>query len=177
MKLFAVLAIGLLVIGLGAPAALAANAPQEIADVLVASASKPEITPESLPNDFVRLTRFVRHDGKGMVLFSDGGSTDGYVRHAQAHFDTAPAAVSGANKMPLFMIALEFVDQPDFSFSALSAALEARLGTPTDSSNVGGATFRTWMLKQLNGRMLRIDRGQASDNGDPVTIVRIVQNR
>jgi hypothetical protein len=177
MKLFAALAIGLFVIGFGAPPAQAADATQAIADVLVASAKKPEITPESLPADFARLTRFVRHDGKGMVLFSDGGSTDGYVRHAQAHFDTAPAAVSGANKMPLFIIAFELVDQPDFSFSALSAALETRLGTPGDSSDQGGATFRTWMLKQPNGRMLRIDRGQASDNGDPVTIVQIMQNR
>jgi hypothetical protein len=177
MKLFAALAIGLLVIGLGTPAARAGSAPEQIADVLIASASKPDITPESLPNDFARLTRFVRHDGNGMVLFSDGGSTDGYVRHAQAHFDTGPAAVSGPTKMPLFMIALELVDEPDFSFTALSAALEARLGTPTDSSQQDGATFRTWMLKQPNGRMLRIDRGQASDNGDPVTIVQIMQNR
>ncbi|HTJ62383.1 MAG TPA: hypothetical protein VL899_01120 [Alphaproteobacteria bacterium] len=177
MKFFAALTLCLGFMGLLAPAALAGSAPDTIADVIVAAANKPDITPDSLPNDFARLARFVRHDGKGMVLFSDGGSTDGYVRHAQAHFDTTAPSVMAATKTPLFTIAFELVDQQDFTFSGFSAALAARLGTPSDSSDQAGATFRMWTLKQPNGRIVRVDRGQASDNGDSVTIVQIMQNR
>jgi hypothetical protein len=148
----------------------------DIADVLVQAAHKPEITVGSLPDDFLRLTRFVRHDGNGMVLFSDGGATDGYVRHAQAHFDTAPAA-TGPGTAPLFSVALEFVSQPGFTFEGLSSALEQRLGTPSLSSNQTGATFRTWLLKQPGGRSLQVASAHGSDNGDPVTVVYIIQDR
>jgi hypothetical protein len=177
MKFFAALTICLGLAGLWTPVALAGSAPDTIADAVVAAANKPEITPESLPGDFARLARFVRHDSNGMVLFSDGGSTDGYVRHAQAHFDTTTPSVMTGTKTPLFMIAFELVDQEDFTFSGFSAALAARLGTPSDSSDQAGATFRMWMLKQPNGRMVRVDRGHASDNGDSVTVVQIMQNR
>jgi hypothetical protein len=178
MKLCSVLTLfGLLAVSIiGVPLAQAA-ATDDIADALVSSGKKAEITPESLPNDFARLTRFVRHDGNGMVLFSDGGSTDGYVRHAQAHFDTARVPRAGNDKIPLFSVAFELVDQPDFSFEGLSSALEQRLGTPSLSSNQAGATFRTWLLKDPDGRNFTIARAQASDNGDPITVVQVMQNR
>ncbi len=148
----------------------------DIAEALVVAAAKP-ITPDSLPADFARLTRFVRHDGNSMVLFTDGGATDGYVRHAQAHFDTAPAAIAPGGMNPLFMIAFEFADEPEFTFAGLAAALEKLLGTPSGSSNQSGSTFRTWRLQQPEGRMMTIGRAQASDNGDPVTIVQLIQQR
>lgn len=170
-----VLALLALMVGFAAGAHAAPT--DDIADVLVTAGKKADISPETLPADFARLTRFVRHDGKGMILFSDGGSTDGYVRHAQAQFTILAGPVADTSKMPLFMVALELVDQPDFTFEALSSALTQRLGTPTDSSNQAGATFRTWMLPEPKGRVVRIDRGQASDNGDPVIVVRVMQNR
>jgi hypothetical protein len=178
MRLSAVLALcGLLVFSaIGVPSAHA-SATDDIADVLVTAGKKADITPESLPGDFARLTRFVRHEGNGMVLFSDGGSTDGYVRHAQAHFDISRTPRAGADKIPLFSVAFELVDQPDFSFEGLASALEQRLGTPSVSSNQTGATFRTWLLKNPDGRNFTIARTQASDNGDPITIVQIMQNR
>jgi hypothetical protein len=79
--------------------------------------------------------------------------------------------------MPLFSVALELASQPDFTFEGLSSALEQRLGTPTTSSNQPGATFRTWLLKQPDGRSFTIARAQGSDNGDPVTIVHLIQKR
>jgi hypothetical protein len=148
----------------------------DIAEALIVAGSKP-ITPDSLPADFARLTRFVRHDGNGMVLFTDGGATDGYVRHAQAHFDTAPAAHDDAGMHPLFSVAFELVDQPDFSFDGLAASLEQKLGAPDNGSNRLGATFRTWNMKQPAGRTLTIAKGRASDNGDGVIIVQLIQER
>jgi hypothetical protein len=79
--------------------------------------------------------------------------------------------------MPLFSVAFELASQPDFTFEGLSSALEQRLGTPTTSSNQAGATFRTWLLKQPDGRSFTIARAQGSDNGDPVTIVHLIQKR
>ena len=178
MKFSAALALfGLLAFSaVGIPLAQAAPT-DDVADALVLAGKKADITPDSLPNDFARLTRFVRHEGNGMVLFSDGGSTDGYVRHAQAHFDTSHAPRAGGDKIPLFSVAFELVDQADFSFEGLSSALEQRLGTPTLSSNQTGATFRTWLLKNPDGRNFTVARAQASDNGDPITIVQVMQNR
>ncbi len=170
MKIVATLIVLLF---LAAPSALAGPT-EDIADTLAVTAAKP-ITPDSLPADFARLTKFVRHDGHGMVLFTDGGATDGYVRHAQAHFDTGPAAASPQD--PLFVVAFEFVDQEDFSFDALSSALEQRLGTPTMVANQAGGAFRAWKLKQPAGRSLSIAKGHGSDNGDAVTVVQLLQDR
>ena len=82
----------------------------------------------------------------------------------------------GAN-MPLFTVALELTSQPDLTFEGLSAALEARLGTPISSANQIGNNFRMWRLKPIDGRTLTIAKSQASDNGDPVTIVDLNQQR
>jgi len=161
---------------IAAPACLAAPA-DNIADTLVAAARKQTITPDSLPDDFAHMTRFVRHNGGPMVLFTDGGMTDGYVRHAQAHFATAPAARDPGRIDPLFTVAFEMVQQPDFTFESLAAALEQRLGTPDGSSNQPGAAFRNWHLKQPAGRTLTVAKAQASDNGDPITIVQLTQDR
>jgi hypothetical protein len=169
MRFLAVLAIGLSLAG----AAMAGPA-DEMADALVAASSKAEITADSLPNDFARLSRFVRRDTGGMAIFSDGGPTDGYVRHAQARFALSP---QGDTTGLVFMVALELTSQPDFTFEGLSSALEGRLGTPTSSSNQTGNSFRSWQLKQVNGRTLTIAKSQASDNGDPVTIVSLNQKR
>jgi hypothetical protein len=158
-------------------AAGAAAAPtDDVADALVASGRKADITADSLPGDFARLTRFNRHEANGMVIFSDGGPTDGYVRHAQAQYDTS-AIPRGGPSAPLFSVAFELANQPDFTFEGLSSALEQRLGTPTTSSNQVGATFRTWLLKQPDGRSVTIAQAQGSDNGDPVTIVHLIQKR
>lgn len=154
-----------------------ASAPTEdIADALVSAGSKPNITADSLPTDFARLARFTKHEANGMLIFSDGGPTDGYVRHAQAQFDTSVEPRGGAN-MPLFSVAFELASQPDFTFEGLSAALEQRLGTPTTSSNQSGATFRTWLLKQPDGRSFTVAQAQGSDNGDPVIVVHLIQKR
>jgi hypothetical protein len=154
-----------------------ASAPvDDIADVLVAAGSKANITAESLPTDFARLTKFTRHEANGMLIFSDGGPTDGYVRHAQAAYDTSAMPRGGAN-MPLFSVAFELASQPDFTFEGLSAALSQRLGTPTTSSNQSGATFRTWLLKQPDGRSFTVAQAQGSDNGDPVIVVHLIQKR
>ncbi len=154
--------------------AAVAGPTDDIADVLAVAAAKP-ITVETLPADFARLTKFVRHEGYGMVLFTDGGMTDGYVRHAQAHFDTGPAAANPND--PLFVVAFEFADQEDFTFDDLSSALEQRLGPPAMSVNQGGSAFRTWKLKQPAGRSVSIAHGHGSDNGDSVTVVQLVQDR
>ena len=146
----------------------------EMADALVTACSKPEITANSLPDDFARLSRFVRRDAGDMAIFSDGGPTDGYVRHAQARF--ALSSQGDATAL-VFTVALELANQPDFTFEGLSSALENRLGTPTSSSNQTGNSFRSWQLKQVNGRTLTIAKSQASDNGDPVTIVSLTQKR
>jgi hypothetical protein len=160
------LALGFASLGFAAPA-------DDLADALVQGGTK-AITADSLPQDFARLTKFVRHDGNGMILFSDGGMTDGYVRHAQARFDTKTGPQTGA-KMPLFSVAFELVNQDDLSFEGLAAALAQRLGTPSATSNQAGAVFRTWLLKQPEGRSLTIATSQASDNGDPITIVQLIQ--
>jgi len=145
-----------------------------IADALVAAANKAEITANSLPDDFARLSRFVRRDTGGMAIFSDGGPTDGYVRHAQARVALAP---QGDTTGLVFMVAFELTSQPDFTFEGLSSALEGRLGTPSSSSNQAGNAFRSWQLKQVNGRTLTVAKSQASDNGDPVTIVSLTQKK
>jgi hypothetical protein len=155
--------------------ALAAPA-DDIADALNQALSKP-ITVDTVASDFARLTRFVRHDANNMVLFTDGGSTDGYVRHAQAHFDISQAPRAAGSNDPLFTIALELVEQPDFTFEAFAAALERRLGTPATSSTQPGAVFRRWILKNPTGRSLTIAQAQGSDNGDFVTVVQIMQSR
>jgi hypothetical protein len=158
-------------------AGLTAAAPtDDVADALVSAGSKPQITADSLPDDFARLTKFTRHEANGMVIFADGGPTDGYVRHAQAEYDTSAVPRGGPNA-PLFSIAFELANQPDFTFEGLAAALEQRLGTPTTSSNQVGATFRTWLLKNPDGRSVTIAQAQGSDNGDPVTIVHLIQKR
>jgi hypothetical protein len=161
--------------------AVAAAPTDDIADVLTRDAEKPAITAESLPADFSRLIHFIPHEGTGMVLFADGGSADGYVRHGMARFATNPPLKGPDDKStgrdPLFLVAFELVDQPDFTFKALSTSLEQRLGIPDSSSNQVGATFRTWDLKQLKGRSVTVARAQASDNGDPITIVQIKQER
>jgi len=74
------------------------------------------------------------------------------------------------------MIAIELVDQPDFT-RAMSSPCPSAWAPPADSSNQAGATFRTWALPEPKGRVLRIDRGQASDNGDPVIVAQVMQNR
>lgn len=153
-----------------------AAATDEIAAALVDAGRKP-ITADSLPGDFGRLAHFVRHEANGMVLFTDGGPADGHVRNAQAHFDVTSAVRGPNDKIPLFAVAFELVDEPDFSFDGLAAAMEHRLGTPTASSNRTGAVFRTWLLPSPVGRSFTIARAQASDNGDPITIVQLVQNR
>ncbi len=163
----------LAVLALACPAFAAPT--DDIADALVQAGTKP-ITADSLPSDFARLTKFVRHDANGMVLFTDGGSTDGYVRHAQAHYDIAALPHGGA-AMPLFSVAFELVNQQDFTFEGLASALEQRLGTPSVSSNQAGAVFRTWLLKQPDGRSFTLAQAQASDNGDPVTVVQLIQKR
>jgi len=161
----------------GAVGMARAGAPaDDIADAVIQAGIKP-ISPESLADDFAPLTKFIRHDASGMVLFSDGGGTNGYVRHAQAHFDTAPAATDPAGKHPAFSIAFELADQPEFSFADLAGALEQRLGKPDRRTDVIGAVSRAWALKQQPGRTLTIARAEASDNGDPVTIVQLVQER
>jgi hypothetical protein len=176
MRFSAVILIFCGLFALGVSAAHASPT-DDVADALVLAGKKPDITPDSLPNEFARLTRFVRHEGNGMVLFSDGGSTDGYVRHAQARFDTSRAPRAGTDKIPVFSVAFELVDQSDFSFEGLASALEQRLGTPSVSSNQTGGTFRTWLLKNPDGRSFTVARAQASDNGDPITVVQVMQNR
>src|ERR1700735_3407338 len=105
-------------------AGLAAAAPtDDVADALVSAGSKPQITADSLPDDFSRLTKFTRHEANGMVIFADGGPTDGYVRHGPAEFDTS-AVPRGGPSSPLFSVALELASQPDFTFEGLSSALE-----------------------------------------------------
>src|ERR1700735_4164706 len=129
--LTAVWSLGL---ALSLSAAAFAAPTDDIADALVAPATKPRITADSLPADFARLTKFTRHEANGMVIFADGGPTDGYVRHAQAQYDTSTVPRTGPNA-PLFSVAFELASQPDFTFEGLAAALEHRLGTPTTSSN------------------------------------------
>ena len=181
MKIFRLalgaLALALLAITpLGAP--LAAEPPaDEIANALIDAGSKP-ITADSLPADFARLVHFERHEGNGMVLFTDSMPADGHVRNAQAHF-SVPNKSAGVidSGLPLFAVAFELVDEPDFTFEGLASAIARRLGTPTASSNRNGATFRTWLMKAPLGRSFTIAKAQATDNGDPITIVQLVQNK
>jgi hypothetical protein len=171
MRLLAALSVAFILFIAG----VARAAPTDtMADALVAVSTKAEITADSLPNDFARLSRFVRRDAGGMAIFSDGGPTDGYVRHAQARF--ALSSQGDATGL-VFTVAFELTSQPDFTFEGLSSALEGRLGTPTSSSNQAGNSFRSWNLKQVDGRTLTIAKSQASDNGDPVTIVSLTQKR
>ena len=172
MKVFAcALALFLAAVtpGFAAPA-------DDVATVLVDVGRKP-LTADSLPGDFARLTHFQRHEANGMVLFTQDAPADGHVRNAQAQFDTLGATRPAADKMPLFSIAFEMVDQPDFSFDGFAAAMERKLGTPTASSNQSGAVFRTWLLKEPQGRSFTVARAQGSDNGDMITIVQLVQSR
>ena len=169
-------AVWSLALALSFTTAVFAAPTDDIADALVAAGTKPQITVDSLPADFARLTKFTRHEANGMVIFADGGPTDGFVRHAQARYATSAVPHGGPNA-PLFSVALELASQPDFTFEGLSSALEQRLGTPTTSSNQAGATFRTWLLKHPDGRSFTIAQAQGSDNGDPVTIVHLIQKR
>src|ERR1700722_5290820 len=173
MRFLAALSLG---IALSVTAAAYAAPTDDIADALVAAGTKPRITADSLPADFARLTKFPPHEANGMVIFADGGPTDGFVRHAQAQYDTSAIPRGGPN-MTLFSVAFELARKPDFTFEGLSSALEERLGKPTTSSNQAGATFRTWLLKQPDGRSVTIAQAQGSDNGDPVTIVHLIQKR
>jgi hypothetical protein len=173
MKIIAAACLALAI--LCAPPVPAAPA-DDIADALARASSGP-ITADSLPEDFARLARFVRHDANGMILFTDGGPTDGYVRHAQAHFDLTPLARKGVDKIPLFAVEFELADQPDFTFEGLSAALERRFGNPSASSDQPEAVFRTWLLKEPAGRTVTLARAHASDNGDPTIIFYLIQNR
>jgi hypothetical protein len=158
-----------------APWALGAPT-NDIADALAEASVKP-ITSDSLPSDFSRLTRFVRHDANGLVLYTDGGPTDGYVRHAQAHFDLTPSVRKDADKIPLFSVEFELADQPDFTYEGVAAALEQRLGTPSAHSDQPGAVFRTWLLKKPEGRTITLARADGSDNGDPTIVFQLIQNR
>jgi len=170
MKIFA-LVLALVLSAGGASAA----AVDDIANVIVEAGRKP-ITVDSLPSDFARLAHFVRHEANGMVLFTDTAPADGHVRNAQAHFDTATTRGPG-DRIPLFAVAFELVDEPGFTFDGLASALSHKLGTPTASSNRSGAVFRTWLLTQPAGRSLTVARAQATDNGDPITIIQLLQNR
>jgi hypothetical protein len=161
---------------LGLPASARAAATDDMARELAERVARP-ITADSLPADFAPIARFVRREMGGQVMFSDGGIADGHVRHAQASFDLRAPAPGAAAKTPAFFIALELVDEPDFTFDGIAAALERRLGPPDESSGRAGALFRTWHLKALPGRTVTIAPSQASDNGDAVTIVQIVQDR
>ena len=109
-------------------------------------------------------------------MYSDGGAADGHVRKAQARFDARPGPRNPTDKSPLLVVAFELVDQPDFNFAGLAAALERRLGTPDASSTQTGAVFRTWHLKQPAGRRADRGRAQGGDNGESITIVQLVQN-
>jgi hypothetical protein len=147
-----------------------------VADALVEAARKP-ITADSLETDFSRLTRFVRHNGNGLILYTDGGPADGYVRHAQARYDLTPTIRKGIDMIPQFDVAIELVDQPDFTYEAVASALERRLGTPMASSNQAGALFRTWVLKKPEGRTITLAYAPASDNAEATTIFQLIQNR
>jgi len=148
----------------------------DVAGVLADAGRKP-LTADSLSTDFARLSHFKRSDSNGMVLFTQEAPADGHVRNAQAQFDTIGATRPATDKMPLFSVAFELVDQPDFSFDGLAAALERKLGTPTASSNQAGAVFRTWLLAEPHGRSFTLARAQGSDNGEMITIVQVVQSR
>jgi hypothetical protein len=169
--------IGLFVLLLAAVAGTALAAPADDVAAALADAGRKALTADSLPTDFARLSHFKRTDTNGMVLFTQETPADGHVRNAQAQFDMMGASRPATDKMPLFSVAFEFVDQPDFSFDALAAALEHKLGTPTASSNQAGAVFRTWLLAEPHGRSVTLARAQGSDNGETVTIFQLVQNR
>jgi hypothetical protein len=94
-----------------------------------------------------------------------------------ARFELGPVSAPVGGKATQFSIAIEFTDQPDFSYATLAAALEQRLGTPNMSSSEIGAVFRTWLLTNPAGRSLQLAKAQGSDNGDPVSVVYIIQNR
>ena len=157
------------------PAALAAPT-DDIADALIDAAKKP-ITADSLPADFARLTRFIRHEANGLILYTDGGPTDGYVRHAQAHFDPTPTIRKGVDMTPQFDVVIDLADQDGFTYKDMAAALERRLGTPTTSSDQPGAIFRAWLLKEPVGRSITLAHAQGSDGPDMTTIFQLIQNR
>jgi len=159
-----------------APATGQPPATDQIATVLVDAGSKP-ITADTLPSDFARLAHFVRHEGNGMVLFTDSAPADGHVRNAQAHFSVPNKSGVLDSGLPLFAVAFELAEEPDFTFDGLAAAIERKLGAPTAHSNRTGAVFRTWLMKAPVGRSFTIAKAQASDNGDPITIVQLVQNQ
>lgn len=148
----------------------------DIADALVDAAKKP-ITADSLPAAFARLTRFIRHEANGLILYTDGGPADGYVRHAQAHFDPSPTIRKGVDMTPQFDVVIDLADQPGFTYQDMAAALEQRLGTPTTSSDQPGAVFRAWLLKEPAGRSVTLARAQGSDSPDMTTIFQLIQNR
>lgn len=148
----------------------------EVAAVLADAGHKP-MTVDSFPTTFARLAHFKRSDANGMVLFTQEAPADGHIRNAQAQFDTMGTARPTIEKMPIFSVAFELVDQPDFSFNGLAAAMEHQLGTPTASSNQPGATFRTWLLKDPQGRSITLARAPGSDNGEMAIIYQLLQNR
>lgn len=152
-------------------------APVDQVAAVLADATKKALTPDSFPTDFARLSHFKRSDANGMVLFTQEAPADGHVRNAQAQFDTMGASRPAAEAMPLFSIAFELVDQPDFDFAGFAAAMEHQLGTPAGSSNQSGATFRKWSLAEPRGRSITIARAPGSDNGEMAVIVQIVQSR
>jgi hypothetical protein len=172
MKILALI----LAISVSAMGTAFAASTDDIANVLVDAGRKP-ITADSLPQDFARLAHFVRHEANGMILYTDSAPADGHVRNAQAHFDTIGGVRPPNDKLPLFSVAFELVDQPDFTFDGLASAIERKLGTPTASSNRNGAVFRTWLLKEPAGRSFTVARAQATDNGDPIIIVQLLQAR
>jgi hypothetical protein len=143
----------------------------------LADRSAAALTADTLTTSFAPLARFARRDVAGKAIFSDDGIADGHVRHAQASFDLRPPAPNATGKSPLFFIALQLTDEPDFTFEGLASGLEHRLGAPDESSGREGAVFRTWHLKAVPGRTLTVAQSQASDNGDPITVVQIVQDR
>lgn len=161
---------------------LLAAAPARASDAddiarIVSDLAQKSITPDTLTAGFAPLVQFVRRDTKDMLLFTDGKLVDGHVRHAQAQFDGKVGSRTTGDRTPVFSIALELGDEPDFTFDGLAAGFSRRLGTPGATSNRAGATYRVWYLKQPKGRTLTVARGQASDNGEPVTIIQLLQER
>jgi len=152
-----------------------AAATDDIADVLVTAAKKAEITPDSLPADFARLTRFVRHDSNGMVLFSDGGSTDGYVRHAKRS-SRSPPARSPIRQDAALHDCHRAGGPAGLTFEAMSSALSQRWAhRPTAPTRPARPSAPG---RCPNPRARPQNRpGQASDNGDPVIVAQVMQNR
>jgi len=99
------------------------------------------------------------------------------IRYEHTFNEAMRLRMTERNELVALSVAFELANQSDFTFEGLAAALEQRLGTPTTSSNQIGATFRTWLLKQPDGRSFTIAQAQGSDNGDAVTIVHLIQKR